>query len=64
MKKSLFDLIYELIIAIDNDCQRVKDEIMETIKTFYVRKVPSDHIIYKYLALGKNSLCEENIERN
>ena len=24
MKKSLFDLIYELIIAIDNDCPTVR----------------------------------------
>ena len=63
MNKSLFDLIYEFIIALDNDCptKEIKDDIMETIKTFYIHKVPPDHIIYKYLKLGKDSLCEREI---
>jgi hypothetical protein len=63
MRKSLFDLIYEFIISIDNDCptKEIKDEIMETIKTFYIRKVPPEHIIYKYIKLGENSLCEREI---
>lgn len=63
MKQSLFDLIYEYLVAIDNDCctKEVRNEIIETLKTYYVRKVPSTHVIYKYLELGKDSLCEREV---
>lgn len=62
MEKSLFDQIYNYIIAIDNDCQTKEQqyEILEKFKTFYSRKIPEHHHLHKLVSLSANNLCERD----
>ena len=63
MQQSLFDLIYHYIIAIDNDRSTLQQklDILEQIKTYYIRKVPENHPISKFVKLGENDLCERDV---
>lgn len=63
MKQSLFDSIYHYILAIDNDRSTIeqKHEIIEQIMTYYIRKVPSNHPLSRFVKLGMNDICERDV---
>ena len=58
---SFFDLIYNYLVSVDNDCvkKEQKEEIFYFIQNFFKRHRKSH--LYEYIKLDKNSLLEREI---
>lgn len=58
---SFFDLIYNYLVSVDNDCvkKEQKEEIFTSIQRFFHKQKESR--LYDYIKLGKESLLERDI---